>query len=157
MATVWLECWKCEECGNRWIKAEIHPKQCSKCRSRKWNQSAGVASAELDIKSQDQTPMPTQSSAPKSASSFTLSSRLNDVPTNLAVLRSIPGIYKASDMVDGHVPPPPDVEVLRPAEIEIPICGKKWWEDGEQYECLMDAGHKSLKCGQKEMVRRIEQ
>lgn len=38
---------------------------------------------------------------------------------------------------------------------EIPICGKTWWEDGEHYECLMDAGHKEAKHGFRGMVRRI--
>lgn len=38
---------------------------------------------------------------------------------------------------------------------EIPICGKTWWEDGEQYECLMDKGHKELKHGMRGMVRVI--
>jgi hypothetical protein len=42
------------------------------------------------------------------------------------------------------------------AIIEVEFCGKTWWEDGEQYECLMDKGHKALKCGQRGMVRRIE-
>lgn len=40
---------------------------------------------------------------------------------------------------------------------EIPICGKTWWEDGEQYECLMEAGHKESKHGMRGMVRRLEQ
>jgi hypothetical protein len=39
---------------------------------------------------------------------------------------------------------------------EIPICGKKWWEDGEQYECLMDKGHKEQKHGLRGMVRRLD-
>jgi hypothetical protein len=41
--------------------------------------------------------------------------------------------------------------------IEIPICGKTWWEEGEQYECLMDKGHKESKHGIRGMVRRLEQ
>lgn len=39
---------------------------------------------------------------------------------------------------------------------EIPICGKAWWEDGEQYECLMDAGHREAKHGMRGMVRRLD-
>jgi hypothetical protein len=47
--------------------------------------------------------------------------------------------------------------LLRTANLaEVPICGKTWWEDGEQYECLMDKGHKALKCGQRGMVRKVE-
>jgi hypothetical protein len=41
---------------------------------------------------------------------------------------------------------------------EVPICGKTWWEDGEQYECLMDAGHREAlanKHGLRGMVRNI--
>ena len=41
-------------------------------------------------------------------------------------------------------------------EVEIPICGKTWWEDGEQYECLMDKGHKEQKHGMRDMVRRLD-
>lgn len=37
--------------------------------------------------------------------------------------------------------------------LEIPICGKKWWEDGEHFECLMDAGHREQKHGMRDMVR----
>jgi hypothetical protein len=33
------------------------------------------------------------------------------------------------------------------AKEEVPICGKTWWEDGEQYECLMDKGHREAKIG----------
>lgn len=31
--------------------------------------------------------------------------------------------------------------------IEVEFCGKTWWEDGEQYECLMDKGHPEAKVG----------
>jgi hypothetical protein len=40
--------------------------------------------------------------------------------------------------------------------VEIPICGKDWWEDGEHYECLMDKHHKNPKHGQAGMVRRLK-
>lgn len=46
------------------------------------------------------------------------------------------------------------VEAVSP--IEIPICGKRWWEDGTQYECLMDKGHRDQKHGLRGMVQRIE-
>ena len=38
---------------------------------------------------------------------------------------------------------------------EVPICGKKWWEDGEHYECLMEAGLHA-KHGLRGMVRRLD-
>lgn len=43
-----------------------------------------------------------------------------------------------------------------PTQIEIPICGKDWWEDGEHYECLMDHGHREQKHGMRGMVRRLD-
>ncbi len=39
---------------------------------------------------------------------------------------------------------------------EVPICSKKWWEDGTQYECLMDKGHKEQKHGLRGMVRALD-
>jgi hypothetical protein len=48
-------------------------------------------------------------------------------------------------------------ETLPPeAYTEIPICGKRWWEDGTQYECLMDKGHREQKHGLRGMVQRME-
>lgn len=46
-----------------------------------------------------------------------------------------------------------DVDPMIPDE--VPICGKTWWEDGEEYECLMDAGHREQKHGLRGMVRVI--
>lgn len=53
MATVWVECWKCDVCGHRWIKGEVWPDQCrnTKCRSRKWN-AASVAAVSKDYSSE---------------------------------------------------------------------------------------------------------
>jgi hypothetical protein len=58
------------------------------------------------------------------------------------------------DICDGKLPitsaAPFDVE-----KVEIPICGKLWWEDGTQYECLMDKGVHT-KHGLRGMVRKVE-
>lgn len=81
----------------------------------------------------------------------------------------------SSPRVGGSIPPPrskPDMQTLRdicspkttveavrmafPATAEIPICGKTWWEEGEQCEFLMDAGHKEQKHGMRGMVRRLD-
>lgn len=45
MAACFVECWKCEVCGHRWIKTETWPETCARkaCRSRKWNKTGGVA------------------------------------------------------------------------------------------------------------------
>lgn len=42
-----------------------------------------------------------------------------------------------------------------PPIMEVAICGKTWWEDGEHYECLMDAGIHA-KHGLRGMVRRLD-
>jgi len=47
-------------------------------------------------------------------------------------------------------------EAGRAMATEIPICGKRWWEDGTQYECLMDKGHREQKHGLRGMVQRME-
>lgn len=45
MSTIWVECWKCDECGHRWIKTELWPERCasSKCRKRSWNKNQVAA------------------------------------------------------------------------------------------------------------------
>lgn len=40
--------------------------------------------------------------------------------------------------------------------IEIPICGKDWWEEGDHFECMMDAGHREQKHGLRGMVRKLD-
>lgn len=66
---------------------------------------------------------------------------------------SIPGVSRGFASLDTA-----KVELPKPASLisgEIPICGKTWWEEGENYECLMDKWHKNIKCGQRGMVRNI--
>jgi hypothetical protein len=38
-----IDAWRCGACGHTWIAAgEIPPKQCAKCRSRKWHELDGA-------------------------------------------------------------------------------------------------------------------
>lgn len=67
------------------------------------------------------------------------------------------GLATASSLLTDPDSAKPKVYVPAIDPVEIPICGKTWWEDGERYECLMDAGHKSPKCGQRGMVSRMEE
>jgi hypothetical protein len=75
-----------------------------------------------------------------------------------------PNIRTLHDIFAGKKPLPPaqvgNLGVVPlsafPSRVEIPICGKTWWEDGEQYECLMDKGHKEQKHGMRGMVRRLD-
>jgi hypothetical protein len=48
MGTAWVECWKCDECGHRWIKGEIWPTHCAsgKCRKRSWNKGGAVVQSQ---------------------------------------------------------------------------------------------------------------
>ena len=50
MSIVWVECWKCDECGFRWIRGEIWPDRCasSKCRKRSWNKLAKQSVGAVD-------------------------------------------------------------------------------------------------------------
>lgn len=50
MATVFVECWKCEQCNHRWIKGELWPTQCAKCRSRRWNGTGQEANRGRDAR-----------------------------------------------------------------------------------------------------------
>lgn len=49
MSSCFVDCWKCDDCGFRWIKTEAWPERCasSKCRSRKWNQKGEVNGPDL--------------------------------------------------------------------------------------------------------------
>lgn len=149
MAIVWVECWKCEGCGHRWIKTEIWPAQCAKCRSRKWNLNAGASNAGSDIKLPVQPPAPGATIAPKSA-------RTAGIPigrVNMQALRDICA-GQGSQVVASSAANHPYMGIER-GSVEIAICGKTWWEEGEQYECLMDKGHKESKHGMRGMFRSV--
>lgn len=66
MGSAFIDCWKCDVCGFRWIKGEIWPTHCAskKCRSRKWNSlSVGVNDAVVDTKSESLTPVQVRTTA----------------------------------------------------------------------------------------------
>ena len=136
MGTAWVECWKCDECGFRWIKTEVFPERCPsrKCRSRKWNVSDQPTVMRHYVRSQpvqaEPQPIKDDPIPPK---------------TSMNALRAI---------CAGKFPPD---SVEPTVSAEIPICRFQWWEDGTAYECLMDKGHKSMKHGQRGMVRRVDE
>lgn len=139
MSTIWVECWKCDVCGHRWIKTEKWPATCAKkaCRSRKWN---GLGQAGLPPR----TDKPIQFFR-------------TELPVETKVdLPAKPSMNDLRDICAGKAPimrtAPPDVE-----KEEIPICMVDWWEDGEHYECLMDKGHRSVKHGLHGMVSTLDQ
>lgn len=68
------------------------------------------------------------------------------VPAHAASV-GIPGVFLGSQL-EQHEP-----EILPP----LSVCGKTWWEDGEQYECLMESGHRNPKHGQGGLSRKIDE
>lgn len=129
MATAFVECWKCDVCGFRWIKTETWPERCPsrKCRTRQWNQSAGASGAVVATKlpSPVRTPIATTAVEP-----VKLATKMNDAMANFlkAARPVIPEVSVAEEAVA--------LEVCRHTE---------WAEDGEQYRCRLVAGHKG-KC-----------
>lgn len=145
MATAWVECWKCEACAHRWIKGELYPAQCGKCRSRKWNESAGK-----DILDQAIDRAPVGAIAVHLATADGTIVETRPVPNMQALRETCAGrIVREIDLGMKQVPG----EV---AQVEIPTCGKRWWEEGTHYECIMEAGHRDRKHGLRGMVQRLE-
>jgi len=148
MSTAWVECWKCDDCGFRWIKGEIYPERCasSKCRKRSFN---NTGSGE---ESQTQQTAAVGVRLPEPSDNRQRSALASPTKPDMQSLREI---------CTGKVA---DVGVLERMEhlptttvsAEIPICGKRWWEDVTQYECLMDKGHRDQKHGLRGMVQRLE-
>jgi hypothetical protein len=156
MSTAWVECWKCDECGFRWIKTEVWPERCasSKCRKRSWNKNAGVAQT---VRALDPTEEGKTSPAVREVTS---SIPVPAPKPDMAALRAIcagdfisdraghyiaPGIFEvteasAKDMADWQ----------RIAEL-VGCPHHEWAEDGEQYRCRLQAGHKG-KCAAGERV-----
>jgi hypothetical protein len=79
MSTASVECWKCDECGWRWIKAETWPERCasSKCRKRSWNKNGGSGERQ------------TQSTSGGRAIDVQVSSPASPVKSDLEALRAI--------------------------------------------------------------------
>ena len=144
MSTAFVECWKCDLCGFRWIKTEIWPERCasSKCRSRRWNGSQ-VQPVKAKPAILPTASLPARTDNP--IQFFKINPPVDATKPNMEALRNIcAGNVKT-------VAPEPDVSVERP------MCCIEWWEDGEHYVCLMDKGHKSVKHGLHGMVRTLDQ
>lgn len=152
MSKLWVECWKCDECGFRWIKSDILPERCasSKCRKRSWNKSdAPTVMRRYVRKSPDLVEIAPLAQGEGAGGSIPLT----DSKINMDALRDIAAgrLTRAQTMFSDSIAPykPPYVA-------DVPTCSKTWWEDGNQYECLMDKGHRDQKHGLRGMVRRLE-
>jgi hypothetical protein len=136
--------WQCELdlCGHIWLAAGIDaPAKCAKCKRRGWHtKEAKVA----QLVEQDSRKVLVAGSNP--------------------VLGSKPDMQALRDICAGKSPIPSGESKASIQEAyfdrvyEIPICGFRWWEDGEQFECLMDKGHSvPTKHGRNGMVRRVDE
>lgn len=133
MGTVWVECWKCDVCGHRWIKGELWPEQCgsSKCRSRRWNASAKSASA---VEQAQASAVEREAERPAVASEPLPVADVSALPVvdRLAVARA--AVAAVGSPVGVVLPP---VAVGEPCPYTEPD-----YETGFVYACGMDLEHK---------------
>lgn len=131
MSTAWVECWKCDVCGFRWIKGEIWPERCasSKCRKRNWNTKEGVLIKPPDA---DQTHIggPHSSISAVELASWGKLAATPVVNGNAAMQAFMPKL-------PANTPIEPEQPLLRP-------CPKIGWDhpDGDPRKCRLTAGHK---------------
>ena len=166
MSSVFVDCWKCDECGHRWIKTGAIPTHCasSKCRKRSWNKkerSNGVED-ENQISARPGNGdrcapsghSPGARAEPDSVCGPKCSCGAEPyIPTERAAIDQTRVNGNAAMLTFLANLPAPIIEPS--AEHEVPICLFDWWEDGEHYQCLMDKGHKSPKHGQHGAVRKV--
>jgi hypothetical protein len=60
MSIITVEAWKCDLCGHVWIKTDVKPKQCAKCRTRIWDCDGGRPVASV----REQKPKKVESASP---------------------------------------------------------------------------------------------
>jgi rubredoxin len=139
---------QCDVCGHEWIPRS-NGERCGnrECRSTKWNNLsvAGSIPVRLPRSGEECGSNPPLSDKVHSSQRGEGMPAGKDRPKDMEALRQI----CAGNILGVKYEP-----VLGP--IEIPICGKRWWEDGTQYECLMDKGHREQKHGLRGMVQRLE-
>lgn len=120
----------CDQCSHEWLVVVANtPKHCAKCKSRRWNNCGDSSAVET---------------RPHKTHDIGSNPVTHTKPTRQA-LREICAGKLASDL-------PTSLMSIG----DIIICGKRWWEDGTQYECLMDKGHRDHKHGLRGMVQRLE-
>ena len=146
--------WRCElqGCGHTWLATGIDPPQkCAKCKKRGWHKKDIVHSS-------------------NATQAHWQTNRNLDLP-GIERQSTKPDMQALRDICAGKFATPlkhfeATLEIrdgISHPLVEIPICGHKWWEQGEfggentQYECLMDKGHKNPLHGRAGMVRRIEE
>lgn len=151
MSTAWVECWKCDECGFRWIKTEVWPERCPsrKCRKRSWNKDGERAATGPEGK------VLADAAGAILLEKFPELEVVTPPKIDMAALRAIcggemhPGRLHPDDSLGrqgtaGHGSGLGDVE-------PVEICAHLEWVDGEQYRCRLAAGHKG-KCQPGERV-----
>lgn len=142
----------CLRCEYVWQSRTALPRQCPRCKSPRWNKERingkressvgldydGVGSPERRQSSIEHGKIGQRRQSGGDGARFVAGAGTSDVSQRrsiaLAALASIPAAVPVA---------------------EIPLCNVSWWEDGNQYQCLMDRGHKSPKHGMHGMVRNI--
>jgi hypothetical protein len=132
MGTAWVECWKCDVCGHRWIKGELYPEQCAKCRSRKWNSKEQSTVMRRYVRKQPESSSDLVERAPLAQGEGTSGS--------IPLTSSKPSMDALRAICAGNVPTIPD-----PEPIESPMCSYREWVDGEQYACGLRAHSSKVK------------
>lgn len=139
MALVQRTIKQCDVCGHEWIPRSAG-ERCGnrECRSTKWNAVAErlIAGAiNPTIRGEGSNPSGVPPKPDMQGLRDICAGQVTQVSASSAAAHPYKGIDRGS--------------------IDIGICGKTWWEDGEQYECLMDKGHKELKHGMRGMFRSV--
>lgn len=130
MSTAWVECWKCDECGFRWIKGETWPERCasSKCRKRSWNKSAN------NVKAQEPSLPPT----------VTITTMPSAHPVTAPVAHKLDPA-KMNPLMAALLSKPPVIAASEPiAIVEFVRCDKKEWseEDASMLQCTLAIRHR---------------
>lgn len=144
MSLVWVECWKCDECGHRWIKTLLKPERCPSraCRKRSWNKNQLFVPAN-----------------PASADDVNAAQEASRIARDLPKLK--PDMDTLRLVCAGVLETPVGIfisdERVAPGELRLgshdgPVLmdgigcpHEEWAPDGEKYHCNLAAGHKG-KC-----------
>ena len=142
----------CDQCSHEWlVVAASIPMHCAKCKSRRWNLDAIPPRTDKPIQFY-RMELPAGAVAQPDRALAKEPEAVGSIPT--APIK--PNMQDLRDICAGKTIQQVFTDIQNREPAEIPICGKTWWEDGEQYECLMDKGHRELKHGMRGMVRRLD-
>ena len=134
MAITWLECWRCELCGHRWIRVPDSdpPRLCAKCKRTKWHTKTA------DNQEQQSVVPATPARTIEPESQQDIISRLR-AQTDAIMHRDSP---RLTDYVDIPEPEP------------VKMCSHREWDSelGEWYGCSLPEHSRKTKCQRGQQV-----